>query len=182
MIIIHLHIHIQLRQPGNEHGHHQGLISPRTVWKQSPTPPTGRSLIGWGSYIIDPAPPGDGSAPSPVQRPFYMCKSLTNRGIKPSSLGSSPPLTVWKPQLRWLKSLIGSSPTAPPHPRRMIEAHQPMGDSSVAHGGDRASYRVQKSSESLQLQQRGNYSDNLPGRYLPARRVNPDSIGLFVIG
>ena len=57
-----------------------------------------------------------------------------------------------------------------------------MGGSSVAHGGDRESSPVQKFSESLQLQQRGNYDDDLPGRYLPARRVNPDPIGLFVIG
>ena len=64
----------------------------------------------------------------------------------------------------------------------MIEAHQPMGGSFVAHGGDRAPSPVQKSSESLQLQQRGNYNDDLPGRYLPARRVNPDPTGLSVIG
>ena len=57
-----------------------------------------------------------------------------------------------------------------------------MGGSSVAHGGDRAPFLVQKSSESLQLQQRGNYNDDLPGRYFPARRVIPDPIGLFVIG
>ena len=64
----------------------------------------------------------------------------------------------------------------------MIEAHQPMGGSSGAHGGERVPSPVQESSESLQLQQRGNYNDDLPGRYLPARRVNPDRIGLFVIG
>ena len=62
-----------------------------------------------------------------------------------------------------------------------MEAHQPMGGSFVAHWGDRAQPPVEKSSESLQLQQRGNYNDDLPGRYLPARRVNPDPIGLFVI-
>ena len=56
-----------------------------------------------------------------------------------------------------------------------------MGGSSVAHGGDRPPSPVQKSTEYLQLQQRGNYNDDLPGRYLPARRVNPDPIGLFVI-
>ena len=63
----------------------------------------------------------------------------------------------------------------------MIEAHQPMGGSSVVHRGDRALSPVQKPSESLQLQQRGNYNDDLLDRYLPARRVNPDPIGLFVI-
>ena len=63
-----------------------------------------------------------------------------------------------------------------------MEAHQPMGSSSVAHGGDRAPCPVQKSSESIHLQLRGNYNDDLPGRYHPARRVNPDRIGLFVIG
>ena len=66
---------------------------------------------------------------------------------------------MWKPQFHWLESLIGSSSTAAPHPsRRMIEAHQPMGGSSVSHGGDRAPSPVQKSSESLQPQQRGNYN------------------------
>ena len=54
----------------------------------------------------------------------------------------------------------------------MIEAHQPMGGSSVAHGGDWDPCPVQKPSESLQLQQRGNYNDDIPGRYLLARRVN----------
>ena len=57
-----------------------------------------------------------------------------------------------------------------------------MGGSSVAHGGDKAPSPVQKFSESLQTQQRGNYDDDLSGRYLPARRVSPDPIGLFVIG
>ena len=56
-----------------------------------------------------------------------------------------------------------------------------MGDISVTHGGDRAPSPVPESSESLQLQT-GSYDDDLPGRYLPARRVNPDPIGLFVIG
>ena len=117
-----------------------GLIPPRTVWKP-PTPPTGRSLIGWGSYIIESAPPGDDMVPSPVQRSFHISNIYTKRGRKSSSLWSTPPLTVWKPRFRWLKSLIGSSSTAPPHPRRMIEAHQPMGGSSVTHGGDRAPSR-----------------------------------------
>ena len=152
------------------------------MWK-SPTPPTGRSLIGWGSYIIEPAPPGDDRVPSPVQGSFHLSKNYTSRGIKPSSLGSTPPPIVWKPQFHWLESLIDSSSTAPSQPRGMIEAHQPIGGSSVAHGGDRAPSPVQKSSKSLQLQQRGYYNDYLPGRYLLARRVNPDSIGsLFVIG
>ena len=57
-----------------------------------------------------------------------------------------------------------------------------MEGSSVTHGGDRAPSPVQKSSEYLQLHQRGNYNDDLPGRYLPARRVNPDPTDLFVIG
>ena len=180
-IVINPRIHLQLRQPGNKHGWiSPGLISPRTVWKSS-TPPTGRSLIGWRSHITEPAPPGDDRVPSPVQRSFYISKSWTNRGIKSISLRSSPPLAVWKPRLRWLKSLIGSSSTAAPHPRRMVEAHKPLGGSSVAHGGDRAPSPVQKSSESLQLQQRRNYNNDLPGRCLPARGVNPDPIGLFVI-
>ena len=63
----------------------------------------------------------------------------------------------------------------------MTEAHQPMEGSAVAHGGDRAPSPLQKSSEYLQLQQRGNYDSDLPGRYLPARRINPDPIGLFVV-
>ena len=46
-----------------------------------------------------------------------------------------------------------------------------MGGSSVAHGGDRAPQPVQSPPESLQLQQRGNDNNDLPGRYRPARRV-----------
>ena len=64
----------------------------------------------------------------------------------------------------------------------MIEDQQSMRGTYVAHGGNRAPFQVQKSPESLHLQQRGNYNDDLTGRYRPARRVNPDPIGLFVIG
>ena len=64
----------------------------------------------------------------------------------------------------------------------MIQAHQQLGGSSVANGGVRAPCPVEKPSKSLELQQRENYNDALLGRYLPARRVNPDPIGLFVIG
>ena len=56
-----------------------------------------------------------------------------------------------------------------------------MGGNSVAHGGDRAPSPVQKSSESQQLQQRRNYNDDLPGRYLHARRVNGDPIDVFLM-
>ena len=58
-----------------------------------------------------------------------------------------------------------------------MEAHQPMEGSSVAHEGGRAPSSAQKSSESLQLQQRGDYNDDLPCRHRPALRVNPDLIG-----
>ena len=68
------------------------------------------------------------------------------------------------------------------HSRRMIEAHQPMRGNSAAHRGDRAPSSIQKSYESLQLQQRGNYDDFLPGRHVPAQRVNHDPIDIFVIG
>ena len=44
--------------PGTNTDISPGWIPPRTVWK-SPMPSTGRSLIVWGSYIIEPAPPGD---------------------------------------------------------------------------------------------------------------------------
>ena len=54
----------------------------------------------------------------------------------------------------------------------MIEAHQPMGGNSVAHGGDRAPFPVQKSFESLQLQQRADYNDDLPGRYASPHGVS----------
>ena len=148
------------------------------MWGYFPTPPTGRSLIDGESYIAEPAPPGDDRVPSMIRRSFYIPRSETNLGMKPSSLGSSPPHTVWKPQLRWLKSPIGSSSTTPPHPRRMIEAHQPMGGSFVAHGECRVSSSVQKSSESIQLKQSGNYNDDLQGRNLPDRRVNPDPISV----
>ena len=135
-------------------------------------PPTGRTLIGWGSYIIEPAPPGDDSVPSPVQGSFHISKYQPNGGRNPSYLESTPPPMVWKPQFHWLESMIGSSSTAGPHPgMRMIEAHQPMGSSSVAHGEDGAISPVQKSSESLQPQQRGNYDDDLPGRYTSSPRT-----------
>ena len=144
-------------------------------------PPTGRSLICWGSYILEPAPPGNDRVPSPVQGSFYIYQNLTNGGRKPSSLWSTPPPTVWKPQFHWLESLIGSSSTAAPHPsRRMIKAHQPMGGSSVTHRGDRAPSPVQKSSESLQLQQRGNDNDELPGRYTSPHGVStPTPLAYF---
>ena len=62
----------------------------------------------------------------------------------------------------------------------MIEAHQPMGGSFVAHGGDRAPSPVQKSSESLQPQQRGNYNDDLPGRYTSPHGVStPTPLAYF---
>ena len=78
--------------------------------------------------------------------------------------------------------MIGSSSSAPPLPGGMVETHQPMGGSFVQHGGDKTLSLVQKSSESLQrFQQRENYNDDLPGRYLPARRVNPNPVGIFVI-
>ena len=55
----------------------------------------------------------------------------------------------------------------------MIEVHLPMGGSFVVHGGDRAPSPVQKSSESLlQPQQRGNYYDDLPGRYTSPHGVS----------
>ena len=60
-----------------------------------------------------------------------------------------------------------------PHPRRMIEAHQPMEGSSGAHGGDRAPSPVQKPSQSLQLQQRGNYNDDLPVDLPPRTACHP---------
>ena len=114
-------------------------------------PPTGRSLIGWGSYIVEPASPGDDRVPSPVQGSFHIYLKIRQTGGENRVLsGRHRPPTVWKPQFHWLESLIGSSSTAAPHPsRRMIEAHQPMGASSVAHGGDRAPSPVQKSSENL---------------------------------
>ena len=67
----------------------------------------------------------------------------------------------------WFELHSGLQPS-----RRMIEAHQPMGGSSVAHGGHRAPSPVQKSSESLQPQQRGNYNDDLPGRYTSSHGVS----------
>ena len=51
----------------------------------------------------------------------------------------------------------------------MIEAHQPLGGSFVGQGGDRVPSRVQKPSESLQLQQRGDYNDDLSRVDIPPR-------------
>ena len=138
-------------------------------------PPTGRSLIGWGSYIIEPAAPGDDRVPSPVQGSFHISTYYTNGGTKPTSLGSTPPPTVGKPQFHWLEARIADwfeLHSGPLPSRRMIEAHQPMGGSSVAHGGDRAPSPIQKSSESLQPQQRGNYNDDLPGRCTSSHGVS----------
>ena len=173
---------MQLRQPGNEHGYHHRIdTSQHNV--EIFLNPTDRPISDWlGVVYLKPASPGDDRVPSPVRRSSYISERYTNRGIKPSSLGSSPPLKVWKPQLRWLKSLIGSSSTAPPHPRMIIEAHQPMGGSSAARGEDRVPCPIQTFSEYLQLQQHGDHNDDLPGRYFPARHVNPDRVGLFGIG
>ena len=65
----------------------------------------------------------------------------------------------------------------------MIEAHAPMGVSPVAHGRDKAPSPVQKFSESLQPQQRGNYDDDVPGRYTSPHGVSTPtpSIGLFLV-
>ena len=55
-----------------------------------------------------------------------------------------------------------------------------MGGSSVAHGGDRAPSPVQKSSESLPPQQRGNYNDDLQGRYTSPHGVStPTPLAYF---
>ena len=104
-IISHYHIYNSDNNPGTNTDISPELIPPRTVGK-SPVPPTGRSLISLGSYVIESAPPGDDSVPSPVQGSFHIFKNKTNRGRKPSSLGSTPPPTVWKPQFHWLESLI----------------------------------------------------------------------------
>ena len=82
----------KLRQPGNEHGYHRDcFVPPRTMWK-SPTPPTGRSLIGWGSYVIEPAPPGDDRLSSTAQRSFHISK-LDKPGKKTdlSRVDTAPP-------------------------------------------------------------------------------------------
>ena len=72
-VTIHPHIY-NSDNPGTNTDIAPGLIPPRTVWI-SPTPPTGRSLTGWGSYIIEPAPPGDDRVPSPVQGSFHISES-----------------------------------------------------------------------------------------------------------
>ena len=63
--------------------------------------PTGRSLIGLGSYV-EPSPPWEDGIPPPVQRSFHISKTSPNRERKLSYLGSTPPRTVWKPQSRLL--------------------------------------------------------------------------------
>ena len=75
-----------------------GLIPPRIV-RKSPTPPTDRSLIGWGLYIIEPQlhPPGDDKVPTSVKRSCHKFFKLDKPGKQPGSLGSTPPRTVWKP-------------------------------------------------------------------------------------
>ena len=70
---VHIYIY-NLDNPGTNTDISRGLKPPRRV-RKSPMPPTGRSLIGWGSYIIEPAPPGDDSVPSPVQGSFHISQN-----------------------------------------------------------------------------------------------------------
>ena len=181
-ILMHSHIY-NSDNPGTNTDISPGLIPRRTVWK-FPMPPTGRSLIGWGSYIIEPAPPGDDRVPSPVQGSFHTHLKTRQTGEENRVLsGRHRPPRCGNP-VHWLESLIASSSTAAPRPsRRMVEAHQPMGGSSVAYGGDKASSPVQKSSESLQPQQRGNYNDDLPGRSTSPHGVSTPTplISLFLV-
>ena len=140
-----------------------------------------RPISHWSSYVIATATPGDDRVSFPTQGSLNVCLNLTNRGRKSSYLGSTPPLTVWKPQFHWLQSLISSNSTAAPHPSRMmIDAHQPIDGGSVAHGGDRVPSLVQQSSECLQPQQRGNVNHDLPGRCISSHAVpTPTSLAYF---
>ena len=141
-------------------------------------PPTGRSLIGWGSYIIEPAPPGDDKVPSPVQGPFNIYQNLTNGGRKPSSKVDTVPHGVETPVPLARIADWFELHSDPHRSRRMIEAHQPMAGSSVAHGGDRAPYPVPL--PLLQPQQRGNDNDDLPGRYTSPHGVStPTPLAYF---
>ena len=85
---------LQLRQPGDENGDVPRVYN-RPVWCGNPSP-TGRSLIGWGSYI-EQAHPGEDSFPSPDQK-FFHAYTPTTRRRKRSSPGSIPLRIVWKPQ------------------------------------------------------------------------------------
>ena len=89
---------LQPRQPGDENGDPPGRNRP--VWCGNPSP-TGRSLIGWGSYI-EPAHPGGDRLPSPGKKSFYKSTTPTTRGRKRISPGSIPPRRTWKPQPDWM--------------------------------------------------------------------------------
>ena len=52
----------------------------------------------WGSYFVQPAPPGEDKIPSPDHKSFHTSTTTTNPGRKRWSPESMTPRTIWKPQ------------------------------------------------------------------------------------
>ena len=103
-----------------------------------------------------PAPPGGDRFPSQVQMSFYMLNRSTNRGRNPSSLGTTPPPTMWKTLIPFSKIACWFEfYSASPPRKNMLETHPSMRGSSVANRVDRALSAVQKSSEYLHFNNAG---------------------------
>ena len=91
------YIHVHLRQPGDKNG--DPPVGNRPERCGNPRP-TGRSLIGCGSFI-EPVHPWKEKFPSADQKSFHMYTTPTTRGRKCTPPRSIPPRTVWKPQPHW---------------------------------------------------------------------------------
>ena len=70
-------------------------IPPRTVWKPQPH----WLIADWLGFVKPPAP-GEYTIPSSEQNAFLTSTTPVNRGRKRLSPRTTPPRTVWKPQLR----------------------------------------------------------------------------------
>ena len=105
-----------------------------------------------------PAASGKGKAYLSVQTPFNVSTTPTNRGRAPSSSGSTPPRTVWKPQSHWLMAdwLVGE------------------GEANTIRGRICPHPRFNKPSVSPSLRQPGDDNDDPLGRrpHRPARCGN----------
>ena len=86
------------RQPGNGQIA-PGQVLPRTVWKYL-APLIGTPLFGWGHKSKrQPNPATIG--PHPRCKGYSIYPKSRQTGRKPSSVGSTPLLTMWKTQLRF---------------------------------------------------------------------------------
>ena len=72
------------------------LDTTRTMWK-----PQSHWLIADWLEPVEPAPPGEDSAPCSDHKSLRISTTPTPRNRKRCSPGPTPPCTVWKPQRRW---------------------------------------------------------------------------------